>query len=515
MIVPSLNPLNWFGRRTPLELRGTGQQPPPERVKPDETPLTGAQNQGAYGASGVMTYVAAWEQVCCQPVPVGDYSVYRAMDGDTAIVLSRAVVTAPVLEADKSYEARQGTPDEWVTLVQDCIDPLWPEFVREGLDAPGMGWKPWENVWGRREGRSVIVDLKPLAQELTTVLHLDGAFAGIRQAGPDGKDVDLSPSQCLILTIDGKNRDPYGRSWHENAINAWWQKLRCLVALAKLNRKASGMQVKVWYPPASDEATNHTNETKARTLAADYMAGGGAVFPNAVGSLTSDLAADFRNIQGLAESALWKMETEDHGNIGPQAAAILDQIRYYDAALSRAWYVPERAAQEAVTAGSRADSETASDVATSVSQQLLDGLCETATKAADLILVENFGERARGAVKVRGRKLRDTDAIADWKVIDSLLTDPTFRQAFVEQADIDAMLTRRGVPKLKDTFDIAERMEELRAERDAQEQKKLAAAGKVNGANGNGFPKLAMSREIGSGLALLGRVMGDGDSDGN
>jgi hypothetical protein len=238
--------------------------PPEPRTTPTkEEPRTAGQFSGNPYGVGV---VVAGYQTCYPAVPAGDYPVWRAMDADPALTLSRAVITAPIREADKAYKAREGTPDEWVKQVQESLDPLWDEYLRESLDGLSMGFKPFEPVYGRRDSRTILADLKPLAQELTTVLVKDGVFAGLRnQAGKGNKSVDLPLLSSLVVTIDCKNRNPYGRPWHENCRDAWWAKIQALLALAKLNRKASGIQGKVFYPPAADEAT--ATRTKPRPRA--------------------------------------------------------------------------------------------------------------------------------------------------------------------------------------------------------------------------------------------------------
>jgi hypothetical protein len=511
--MPWYDPFNfgWFGgNRQPIDL---DRSPPPARLTaPSGKPRTASQSD--YGVSAV----AASVYPCCPDVPAGDYPVWRAMDADPALTLSRAVIVSAFREADKSYEAREGTPEAWVELVQDSIDPLWQEYIRECPDALSMGWKPFEVVPGRRDGRTVIADIKPLAQELSTVLTIRGALAGLRNTnGVDRKSVDLPLSRSLVVTVDGLNRYYYGRPWHENCRKAWWDKIQTLVALARLNRKASGIQPKVWYPPATDEATNHTNENIAKDLVKSYMNGEGVVMPNVTGALTPDLAADYRNIAGMAEAALWKLEIEDFGNTGAQSAALLDQLRYHNAELSRGWHVPERAAQEAVTAGSRADSETHGDVALKMSQLVYNDFCAALQGPVDAILVENFGEKAKGAVTVKAGRLSDVYAEGDWKVIDAALAKPDILAVLLEQIDVDAIVTRRGIPKNKATLTITEALKKLREQREKQQQAQIDAAangGRVNGAGANGkaFPRMqAMSR----GVELLGRIMGgeDGHDD--
>lgn len=474
---------------------------------PQATPADGAQRTGSQQnlwnpfGFGVLAPVAGI------PLPPrGDYPIWRAMDSDPALTLSRAVITAPVREAGHSFSAREGTPDEWVKQIQAAVDPLFDEYVREALDGPSMGWKPFECVFGRRGGFTALVDLVPLAQEFSIVLTRDGKYAGVRNLrGANNEAVDLLGPSALITTCDGKNRDLYGRPWHENARLSWWMKLHVLADLVRLNRKASGIQGSVFYPPAADEATNHTNEKVAQELLKRKMQGDGAVFPNAAGLLNADMAADFRNIAGMAEATLWKFQLDDHGNNGPQAAALLDQLRYHNTDLSRAWHVPERASQEANTAGSRADSEQHSDISTGASQLLFNDICDRLNRGpVDTMLVNNYGEKARGAVTVKAAALRDVYAAGDWILIEAVLGVPDLLFAIAEQIDLDSIFDRRGVPKTKGVITLKDAIAE------AKTAKQAAATAAAQGpvvpdvqANGKANGQLAMAR----GVAWIGRML--------
>jgi hypothetical protein len=211
------------------------------------------------------------------------------------------------------------------------------------------------------------------------------------------------------------------------------------------------------------------------------MSGDGVVMPNAAGSLTADLMADYRNIQGLAEAALWKIEIEDHGNTGAQSAAILEQIRYLNVEMSRGWHVPERAAQEANTAGSRADSETSADTATKMSQLVYNDICKAVQPAIDRMLVNDYGEKAKGAVYVDPGKLRDVFAEADWKLIDAVLAQPDLFMAVADQVDLDAVFTRRGIPKNAGVLTLTDAVVRSQGE---PEQAAAGAGGREDGRRG-------------------------------
>ncbi len=490
---------SWWNRQ-PVDV---SHEPTTTAEKPNGEPRTGQQRQ--YGqASVAFSFLAN-----CPPAPPGDYPIWRAMDHDPALVMSRAVITAPIREAEVSFEAREGTPDERVEAVQDAILPLWPALIREALDALSMGWKPFEVVSGRRGGLTVPIDVKPLAQELTAWLHRGGKYSGLRNT-PGSQRIDLLPEQSLYVTCGGHNRDPYGIPWHENARDTWWRKIQCINDLARLRKKGSGIQGKIWYPPAEDEGTAHTNEEAARKTLNAYMAGDGAVLPNATGGLTADTAADYRNIQGLAEAGLWKLEVEDFGSIGADHAAVLAEIAACNADLSRAWHVPERAAQEGEH-GTKAEAETHGDIALSVSQLLFNDICAAVTQqVVDVMLVQNWGEAARGSVALKAGMIRDVFAEGDWKLIDKVMADADLFAALVEQLDVDAVFTRRRFPKNKGILTLVKAIQEKKVRREEERQAKQAQTElKPEPVNGERMKMIAAAR----GVAMLGRILGDGHDE--
>lgn len=506
---------NGWWHRIPIEVAPGGAATPPAT---DGEPRTKGQTNWlrplGYGVPGF----------CVPGLPPaipGDYPVWRAMDADPGLCIASGAITAPIREAGHSWEAREGTSDAWVQQVQSTFDPLWDEWLRETLDMLRMGWKPFEVVLGRRDGATVVVDLPPLSQELSGVLTRDGVFAGVRNnRGRDVTSIDLLGPACMVVTCDQKNRDKYGRPWHENARQTWWSKLHVMADLVRLNKKASGIQASGYYPPAADESTNHTNEKAMQELLKRYMAGDGVVLPNAAGLLNSDLAADFRNIQGMAEAAIWKIQLEDHGDMGPQAAALLEQLKYHNTDLARAWHVPERSIAEANTAGSRADSETHTDIAKAMSQLVFnDAVTELNRGPIDTMLVQNYGEKARGAVKAKAGMLRDIYATGDWILIQAVLAEPDLLFAVAEQVDLDAVFTRRGIPKTKGVMTLTDAIAEAKKSKDAAASAAQNAP-PVPGTNGNGFNRMngqlgltraaqAKAEQFVDGFALLGRLAGE------
>jgi hypothetical protein len=502
--VSLLNPLNWFSsfiNRFPVEVD-----------KPQAAPAAAPAEQGTRTQRQDGRAGTAFGWLAAYPgAPELTPQVCRWMDADPALTMSRAAMTAPIRSADKSYEAREGTPDEVVKFIQSVFDPLLPEYVYEALDSPSMGWSGFEKVWGRRDGRWIIADLKPLDQVENSILvyKAGGDFAGIRTRGIDNQQLDLDPLYSFVCSCDARKRYYYGRPWHANAVATWWRKKCAFEELERLNKKASGIQPTGYYPPADDEAANHTNENKMREIVNAKMRGEGVLFPNLTGDLGADLAADYRNVKGLAETAMWRVEIEDFGNQAPAAESILNQIRMFNADLSRAWHVPERAVQEGQH-GTKAEAGVHGDIALTVAELLYGDICTALNKGAvNDVLVKNYGEAARDSVQIKPGKLTDVWAGTDLALLNGLIANADTLMALVEVVDWDALLTRRGVPKVKGVIDLAKTL----ADKVTQ---KLAAAAKIAGQNpptprgGNG-DTTALARANGEGghIERLVRMLGE------
>jgi hypothetical protein len=488
----------WPYEHQPIEVQAVRVPP----AKPQEGEQTHRQDAGPGRAFGCL---------CGYPnAPYGDYPIWRLMDADPALTMSRAAITAPIRAADKSYEAVEGASDDRTERIRSVADRLWAEYVMEALDAPSMGWAGFEKVWGRRDGMWVIVDLKPLPQEGNTILVTPtGAYAGLRTLGLDNRQLDLSPLYSFVYTIDGKKRNFYGRPWHENARQTWHNKMMALVELAKLNKKASGIQPKMYYPPGTDSATGKSNRDLATEYIAAYMGGNGLALPSLAGTINADSLADYRNIQGLAETALWDIKVEDFGNNAPAAASILAQIQYYNAELSRAWHVPERAVQEGQH-GTKAEAETHGDIALTVAELVYGDICAAFNRGVvDDLLAVNFGEAARGTVMVKPGRLTDVWAGTDLALLNGLIVNADTLMALVEVVDWDALLTRRGVPKVKGVIDLAKTLADKTTQKLAA-QAKIAAQTPPTPRGGNG-DATALARANGEGghIERLVRMLGE------
>jgi len=384
--------------------------------------------------------------------PVRAYRTYRAMRNNPTIAIARMAATAPIRAASVSTEAPDA-PDEMIDFIDECIVERFGDIVADALFSLDYGWKPFEKVWGARtwNGRQVIwLDkLKPLRVDDTIVLvdRLTGGFMGLQQG-----DVILPAPNAFVVTHDGEDGNFYGRSRHENirehAYQPW---LDTLDRMGKYINKASGVIPMVRYAPgmAQDAAGTEKDTFELAKAALDQLGKGtGIVYPIALMKGYETLARAGANI---ADLMAWKIEflevQSGHG------AEFIEMLRHFERLMLRGWHVPERTVAEGTT-GTRADSESAGDVATLASEEVLSNIVQHVNwHIIDPLLALNFGEDARGMVQIKAAPLVDTRAAFLSRLAEAVFTNPGNIDLLLSMVDMDALLDQAGLPKSEGTID--------------------------------------------------------------
>ena len=178
------------------------------------------------------------------------------MRQDPTIALARAVASAPIKAAQHSWEAEDGTPDDWVEAAQEAVDKVWKHAVRELLWALDYGWKGCEIVWGVDEDSGLLAPerIKPLAVDYTEIITdpQTGNYLGLRNSG-----VDLGWGKSLYFGNDVEDQDYYGRARNENIReNAWGPWLDLCLKQRNYFAKAAGVLPMVRYPKGMGRDAN-------------------------------------------------------------------------------------------------------------------------------------------------------------------------------------------------------------------------------------------------------------------
>lgn len=416
--------------------------------------LTKAQKpKGSPFGTGWVSGKGVWSAV--DTCAAGTYETYRKMRTNPTIAMARAAALGPIKAASHSYEAKDGVPDQWVQLVQDTLDPLWPEMIRNMLFAVDYGWQAFEIVWGQRESATVITKIKPLLQDITTILADEhGRFVGVRQ-----NDVTIAADKAWLYTHDGEAGNLYGRSRHENvrefAWNPWCQTVK---ENAKFMAKGAGIIPMLRYVPGrgtDENGAEWDNSEIARRFLENMAAGKGVAHPFTLAPWAEDA---LRGGADIADMLAWNFTfLETRSGVGGE---ILDASRYYDALMMRGWLVPERVAIEGQH-GTKAESESHTDVAVMVAEELnRDIVACVNTGLVDEILATNYGPSARGKVKAVASPLTDEERQFFRRIVESVMTNPSNIDVLVETTDVDALLDGVGWPKAKEIVNVGPRARE-------------------------------------------------------
>lgn len=375
----------------------------------------------------------------------GTYSVYRAMSAHPTLALAIVATISPILGCEWTIEAdKKKAPAEARDFIGDLFLPMRQRILNECLRSLEFGCKQFEQVLGIVDGYMSLVRLKPLLPDFTLIL-LDehGNFDGLSQAG-----VTLEAANAFVCTYGREGDNWYGRSRHEDCRRAWSNWLADSDNLYRLGTKAASIIPHIGYPP-SPQVQDGTGKTvtayeQAMTIAAGMTAGRAVAYPN-LANLEID---DIRSRPEMAKSSLWNIGTIDMGDSGPAQLALINQLRYWDVQMVRAWRKPERSLLQADTAGSRADSQSHGDISDADCDMIHAGIVEQINQqVVDNLLAINFGESSRGTVRIAPVPLVNEQRLTDQKLLNAILENPQALPELIDHLDMDAWLDRTGLPR--------------------------------------------------------------------
>ncbi len=444
----------WYGKRRPEEVAST----PVTTGKPDITADSGRQDVGIPNLIGLPCPNGNNRNNPCGfpgygSLYLGDYPVYRFMRRHPRIAQVRAQVFNSILAGDWSFEVRKGTPEAQADLIKDMLGPQRLCTVKDTLYGLDYGWVGFEKVWEVKEGRYWMTYSKPLSVDRTNIMveKDTGEFVGIRYA--PGENGWLDRLKCWKWTYGGEAGEHYGQSRLENIREtAWRDWLDAATDLWRLSTKVSGILPILMTPAGSfkdSSGATHTWSDTGRQIIQALVAGQGAHIQSLAlsGTTVNERAIITDQNIALAKASLVSLDVKDFGNQAPAIEGILKRMEHNEDLMFAGYHRSSRTGMQSKS-GSRADSEQHTDTDTT-DCELIDALIAEAFNigVVDDVLVLNFGESARGAVKVKAAKLRDAHRELDQLVIEKgILVDPALRMQFVTQLDNDAIVDRRGLP---------------------------------------------------------------------
>ena len=427
------------------------------KQKPDAEPKLGettreqkheGSNLAQYTSlSNLTTSVSIGDRAAVRTCP-GSIKTYREMRANPTVAMARLISTAPIRTADWTIDADDGVPDAKKKLIETEIKKHWFDLINALMLGLDYGFSPFELVWkaGSDGAKLVLEKIKPLLVDVTKarVDRATGALAGL-----DNQGVTLPLNQMLWYTYDQEAGEIFGRSRHENIRTTAWKDWTEIAGRARLYfERVAGATPIMEYPDG--ESTDASGATRsnwdiARMLVSQLQNCKAIVMPNVLAPYAQDFARAGKNPNDLTAWRINFLETKDsHGDEFEKA------MRHKETLILRGWLVPERAASEAQTAGSRADSESHGDLMAGMSDIVLQDCINCVNRQLiDPLVRYNFGEDAVGSIRLN-RVAVDSEAQAFIRELTkSVFGAPANTKLLLEVADAYQMLDMAGVPKLK------------------------------------------------------------------
>lgn len=379
------------------------------------------------------------------PIPAGTYDVYRRIAAHPTVALVRSIVVGPVLAGGWSYIKRDASiPDQFVTLVQNNLDPLRPDLLRDGLKALDFGWAPFELVYQVRDGQIALAEAKPLAWDYTSALFdAAGNWTGLQNQPPGAPPVQLLGAKAFTYVYDAAVGDPYGRSRHENIRRRWAESEQIVERLAQYLKKVAGLVVQLHYPDGTSKdaaGADRPNQWIAQSVLDAVSAGKSVMFPNLFAS-----GDDPRTAADLAGKSQWNLSAFDAGG-ADQTPGMLSALQYYDNLLFRGWLRPERVGLESQH-GSRADAGTHTDTGATDSVLIDRDFARAVSRGiVDPLLELNFGPTAKGAIRIEPTPIDDDAIENDQATLQTLLANPQTAPQVMKLIDVPALLRELSIP---------------------------------------------------------------------
>src|SRR5574343_1237733 len=366
------------------------------------------------------------------------YATYREMRRHPTIALARALAVAPIVAARWSVAADKDAPDGAADLITSQFLPIREPLVEQAmLGGCDFGHQPWEKVLGLNpDGYQVIRRFKPLLQDITEILtdKPTGAYTGFRQ---NKSDVPLA--NCLLISFRVEGTDWRGQSLLENARSTWTEWREANGGAARYDKKIAGSHFMIRFPIGRSRDINgayQDNRDLATWILAALESSGSVAFPDEMASY----------MEGLAQNnSSWRIELLSDST--PRQPSFIERLNYLDKLLVRAILVPERAVLEGEH-GTLAEATAHADAALQHAELQHRHVTRMVNwHAVDQVLWLNYGDEARGKVRLEAAPIIDEKLSFLREVYRSILANPS---GFLEEfgmLDTDSLKDAIGVPK--------------------------------------------------------------------
>jgi hypothetical protein len=436
----------------------------------------------------------------------GTYRTYRWMLQHPTIRLVRAISCADILCNRWEYvKVGKGISDEWATAVQDQMDPLrfdlLHDFFVRGRD---FGWQSGEIIWEIRDSMTWLTRMKPLLVDITECLRDEkGNFSGVINfvpdaiLNPDKHVVRLAaPYRAWKYTYDAEAGYLYGRSWLENLrMTVWRDWLSCDQQLERLGAKITGIQLILTSPsgtfPTGKVDSNGKPEFLEYRKVCEHLiralANGspGAWLPSL--NIPTDPKGNINTAKIIAELATKAAVTPtllNHGSTTPAIEGILKRMMHAEDLMFEGSLRSPRSGGRGQ--GGKSDTEELNEVGASIAQLEDQGFARQCQPLVDAILVLNFGEEARGKIRIQPPSIVDNKRGYMKAMILAAMNDPIIAREMLRIINMKVELNNMDIQTTGE-YD-PERVEKADEKQQLNTNKQPDPQG-GRPTNGNGNPK--------------------------
>lgn len=379
------------------------------------------------------------------------YDGYRRMRRQPTIALARTLGIAPVVAAEWQVEADDDVPDDRVEFITKQLIPSREPLIQTILECgTDYGWAPFEKVFGLLpwEGRQLIgvKRFKPLLVDITdiTVYAESGQFSGFLQRDKSGvRDIEVPLEQSLLVNFRVEGANLHGEPLLENIRNSYNQWMDSNDGACRYDQKIAGALWVVWYPPGRYTDENGVEQQNS-DLAADILhrleSSGSIIIPDMVQGQITEL-----NANGGAGS--WRIDLKE---AQPKQYSFTNRLEYLDKLLVRGLLSPERLMTEGKF-GDRASAEAHAELA--LTQRELEHRHVVRMlnwHVVDQLLALNYGEDARGTVRLVASPLADSKLTTFGMIFTAMLSDPLVASDVMARIDLDALMDALAIPKVEE-----------------------------------------------------------------
>lgn len=401
---------------------------------------TGIQAGGGAALGAAMT---------AEQAPLGKLNVYREMMSDDTIALGMSIVKAPIIAAGFSFEEDDDAPAGAKEFITEQFTPLIDNYKRAAVDGGfKFGSAAFEKVFRAAtfEGRPVITlaKLKALLPDITYInINRDsGHFEGFKQTKTTGEIAIVPIEASLLYTHDREGDNHYGRPLLENSRRAWHQFRLAQEGACRYDRKVAGTYPVVHFPPGSTpmpDGSKTPNIELAQAMGRAMTSGKSIAVENRFAETVGRDMSD-------KERRQWIIELLSDGT--PKQDSFKSRLEYLDKCKLRGLNVPERAAIEGQH-GTKADAETHTDIILATGEQVQKQIFEVLNwHAVNQLLALNYGEEARGTVRIVPSPIVDRDRAVLEEILERVLGAPGGLEFLRGNFDVLAMFERLGIHPL-------------------------------------------------------------------